>query len=83
MTQLDSSKTRWRRIGRLRFRFEFKPADCWIGLYTAIQPWRYSETREVWVCVLPMLPLHLRWRVREWTHMDLEQTAQLDTELFV
>ncbi len=42
--------------------FEFKPQDCWIGMY-----WK-KEYRSIgknwyrfniWICLLPMLPLHI------------------------
>jgi hypothetical protein len=36
---------------------EFKPQDLWIGAY-----WHRSEDGlDVWVCLLPMLPIHV-WR---------------------
>lgn len=53
---------------RWKIKLERKAADCWIGVY-----WR-SETvsvlttpiprkkLDVWVCVLPMLPLHISMR---------------------
>lgn len=31
-------------------RLEFKPQDCWIGAF-----WKPGH---VWVCLLPMLPIH-------------------------
>jgi hypothetical protein len=41
-------------------RLEFKLEDCWVGVF-----WRTTEAHDnakrvdVWVCLLPMLPLHL------------------------
>ena len=41
----------------LRAWFEFKPQDCWIGVY-----WRTNGLGwDAWVCVVPMLPLHIAW----------------------
>ena len=50
------------------FQLEFKPQDCWIGAY-----WRRDGTYrriDVWVCLLPMLPLHFscwgeRWGMKQ------------------
>ena len=45
---------------------EFKPQDLWIGLY-----WRREgNCVDVWVCLLPCLPLHFscwgeRWGMKE------------------
>ena len=36
-------------------RFEMKKQDMWIGVY-----WRQDRyALHVWVCLLPMLPLHI------------------------
>ncbi len=54
------------RIGDVRFpvslvwseataRFEFKPADCWIGVFWRKERWE----RHIWICAVPMLPLHI------------------------
>lgn len=55
----------------MRLRLEFKPQDCWIGVYwrtkKGAQEW--YDWIDVWVCVLPMLPLHIYWprnRHRSW-----------------
>ena len=37
----------------MRVRLEFKLEDCWVGAY-----WRPGH---LWVCVVPMLPLHFMW----------------------
>lgn len=54
-------------------RLEWKPADCWVGLYTerrqrkclwhadSMQECTGRWERHVWLCLLPMLPLHLWW----------------------
>ncbi len=39
-------------------RLEWKPQDCWIGAYWE----RRGADWHLWVCLLPMLPLHFRWR---------------------
>ncbi len=45
---------------------EWKPQDCWIGLF-----WRRDgNCLDVWLCLLPMLPLHFscwgaRWGMHE------------------
>lgn len=44
-------------------RFEFKPADCWIGLFwKCSRPstfWQAGRPFELWICLVPMLPLHI------------------------
>jgi hypothetical protein len=44
-------------IGTASIALEWKPADLWVGLYTAQQKGR----RHVWVCILPCLPIHVSW----------------------
>jgi hypothetical protein len=44
----------------VRIRLEFKPQDLWIGAF-----WRRSiDVLDVWVCLIPCLPIHLRWAGR-------------------
>lgn len=39
------------------WRVEWKPEDLWVGVF-----WRRTGNRlDVWVCLLPCLPIHL-WR---------------------
>ncbi len=40
------------------WRVEWKPQDCWVGVF-----WKrsYPWALDVWVCLLPMLPLHFGW----------------------
>jgi len=48
----------------MNWRFEWKPQDFWVGLYTEVrrdEEKAYIE-RHVWICLLPMVPLHLWWR---------------------
>lgn len=42
-------------------RLEWKPQDCWVGVF-----WKrdYPRSFDLWVCVLPMLPFHVSWRAR-------------------
>ena len=49
--------------GLIRFRFEFKLQDMWVGVY-----WLRSLTlrqTDIWICLLPCLPLHIT--VRDFT----------------
>ena len=50
----------------MRLRLEFKPQDCWVGVF-----WRRvlivsgpMFRTDVWICLLPMLPLHFWWQRR-------------------
>ncbi len=51
----------------LRVRLEFKPQDCWIGAYWEARgcpcedPFCQCCEQHLWVCLLPMLPIHLNW----------------------
>jgi len=51
-------------------RLEFKPQDCWVGVYWRRTPWggMYLDrgwlqgcVTDVWICLVPMLPIHIRW----------------------
>jgi len=38
-------------------RFEWTLADLWVGVF-----WRRERySLDVWVCLLPCIPLHLQW----------------------
>lgn len=41
----------------LRAEVKLKPQDLWIGVYWEAQPGRLN----VWVCLLPIVPLHLEF----------------------
>jgi hypothetical protein len=49
-------------------RLEFKPADLWVGVFwkksNAVVPSTYGgawmKRLDVWLCLLPCLPLHLQ-----------------------
>lgn len=48
----------------VRVRLEFKLADFWIGGYydKGEQDWLSgSQEHNLWICILPTLPLHLSW----------------------
>ena len=39
------------------YHIEWKPQDCWIGAF-----WRQDGCCvDLWLCVLPMVPLHVSW----------------------
>jgi len=48
----------------MRARLLFVPEDVWVGVY-----WRkylhhdpvFGQRWDVWICLLPMLPLHVWW----------------------
>ncbi len=48
-------------FGRQVFwRFEYKVADAWVGAYWK-QMWSYLvKSPDIWVCVVPCVPLHVR-----------------------
>lgn len=47
-------------------RIEFKPQDFWVGVY-----WKrtydkvYMDYLDIWVCIVPMFPIHINLRVGE------------------
>lgn len=45
-------------IRRWFVRVEWKPQDCWVGVYWDQDDWHL----DVWVCLLPMVPIHVGWR---------------------
>jgi hypothetical protein len=48
----NKSRRPWRYV-----RIEFKPRDLWIGAYWK----RLGNTLDLWVCLLPCLPIHFCW----------------------
>lgn len=48
-------------------KFEFEPRDLWVGAYwktthfEPVQNWPVPSELDIWVCLLPMIPLHLRF----------------------
>jgi hypothetical protein len=53
-------------VEKRTIRLEWKPQDCWIGVF-----WKRRSVRggigpfDLWVCLLPMLPIHYRHQ-RTW-----------------
>lgn len=48
-------------VNGITFALEWKVADCWIGLYWHSVPSDRETWRHVWLCLLPMLPIHASW----------------------
>lgn len=54
----------------MKIRLEFKSRDLWIGLYWEVREWAPlnpdGPALHVWICLLPMLPIHIviPWRAR-------------------
>lgn len=46
---------------RRGWRLEFKPADLWIGVF----PKKNGPMLDVWICLVPMFPIHIRWFFRQ------------------
>jgi hypothetical protein len=40
---------------------KFKPQDLWIGLYWKKTNIGGLQTIDLWICILPMIPIHFRW----------------------
>jgi hypothetical protein len=51
----------WKHVGGWSWRFEFKPQDMWVGVFWRLdRPGGFiAESLDVWVCVIPMVPLHI------------------------
>ena len=50
----------------MRIRLEFKVNDLWIGAFWKVTRGSsdgsfFPVTTDVWICLLPMVPLHLTW----------------------
>lgn len=49
-------------------RFEFKPCDLWIGCYwkvteyEPVQGYEIASDLDIWICIIPMIPLHLHFK---------------------
>lgn len=59
-----------RKISHVNLQLEFKPQDMWVGVFwrTEETDWRPSHivrAIDIWLCIVPCLPLHLRvaWQV--------------------
>ena len=42
-------------------RFEFKPQDLWVGAFWKSRAYAGGRSTDVWLCLLPMFPLHVSW----------------------
>jgi hypothetical protein len=67
----------WLNIGPLQIRLEFKLQDLWIGVFwkrvrllpcklqdvikNRIDPATLPVQYDMWICLVPALPIHLRW----------------------
>jgi hypothetical protein len=57
---------RWLHLGGkydLRVRLEFKAADFWIGVFAKRDLLHRAKFYDLWVCLVPMFPIHLAWDV--------------------
>lgn len=51
----------------ISIKLTFEPRDLWVGAYWDFQPYTYNPDQtehwvfDLYVCVIPCLPLHLRW----------------------
>lgn len=44
-------------LKRLRIRVELEPRDLWVGIY-----WdRYQLERHIFICLVPMVVIHVWW----------------------
>ena len=55
---------------KFKCKLKFKKQDCWIGFYWEKRRQRTFglNTKRVchlWICVLPMLPLHIQWKLKD------------------
>jgi hypothetical protein len=48
----------------MKIRIEFKPQDAFIGAFwkTGSSKEDFWRTTDLWICIVPMLPIHLTWR---------------------
>jgi hypothetical protein len=56
--------TRIRHGDGLYWRLEFKPQDCWIGASWKTREAGMGPVIHLWLCLLPMLPIHVMYEVR-------------------
>lgn len=43
-------------------KLEVKKQDCWIGVYWETKKFPSGlVNHDVWVCIIPMLPIHIHW----------------------
>ena len=46
---------------RLKVRLEFEPRDLWIGIYWESCVIGKMQHYDVWVCIMPTLPIHIMY----------------------
>jgi hypothetical protein len=71
--------TPWLRFGGRndwRLRLEFKPADLWIGAFIKRRRVLAASFWDLWVCLIPMLPIHFAWDVPAAGPGDRELSAR-------
>lgn len=45
----------------MRVKLEWKPNDLWIGAYWESRTNYGIRYTHVWICLVPMLPIHISW----------------------
>jgi hypothetical protein len=56
---------------KFRFAVEWKPQDLWVGAFWKRHRYPSGRTEtHLWVCLLPMIPLHFHW----WSRRGREDT---------
>lgn len=60
-------------------RIEFKPQDLWVGVF-----WKKNgPLLDVWICLVPMLPIHVRWFFKQrFPVVDPGEWGELEEDLF-
>ena len=53
-------------------RVERKWEDCWVGAYWKLQRCGHVGLLDVWICIIPCFPLHLRYHRKR---VELEGAA--------
>jgi hypothetical protein len=46
----------------MKVRLEWEPCDLWIGAYWKKRYGQQQVYFDLWICLIPMLPLHLEWQ---------------------
>lgn len=73
------SKNHWMQLGGkhdLRVRLEFKAADFWVGGFVKSDKRLGATFWDLWICLLPMVPLHFAWDVEAPPHPDYTARQQ-------
>lgn len=48
----------------MSIRVEFDPGDLWIGMYWHVIEIGYRDQWDIYICLVPMLPIHIHWSKR-------------------